>query len=89
MKITYEKLKIINALKEGPKTWTELRNIYYADKGIERLNSKASTSFYNQLKRMQEANLVVKEGKGYILGDATKCCPHHYNNPQSERGCGE
>lgn len=64
MKITYERLKIMNALKTGPKSWTSLRVSYY---GVERAKSPASTSFHNQLQRMMEGGLIKKVIGGYGL----------------------
>jgi hypothetical protein len=64
MKITYERLKIMNALREGPKTWSGLRLAYY---GLERAKSPASTSFNNQLHRMMDGGLVQKVVGGYAL----------------------
>jgi len=64
MKITHERLKIMNALREGPKTWTALRLAYY---GATRAASPASTSFNNQLHRMMDGGLVEKTMSGYRL----------------------
>lgn len=64
MKMTYERLKIVAALKEGPKTWTSLRLAYY---GEERAKSPASTSFHNQLQRMMEGGVIKKTPLGYEL----------------------
>ena len=57
MNITHEKLKILNALKAGPQTHKMLRLAYY---GEERCKNPSNTSFYNQLQRMMEAELITK-----------------------------
>jgi hypothetical protein len=68
--ITYEKLKILNALVSGPKTHKFLRLAYY---GEERCKSAANTSFYNQLQRMMEAELIKKDTIGvYVITDKGK-----------------
>jgi hypothetical protein len=64
MKITYERLKIMNPLREGAQSWTTLRVAYY---GEERAKSAASTSFNNQLHRMMTGGLIEKCVGGYKL----------------------
>lgn len=67
MKITYEKLKILNALISGPKEHKALRLAYY---GIGRCNNPSNTSFYNQLQRMMDRSLIVKTSIGvYSITD--------------------
>lgn len=61
MIITHEKLKVLNALKSGPKTHLFLRLAYY---GEERAKNPANTSFYNQLQRMMGAGLIHKTAVG-------------------------
>jgi len=68
MKITYEKLKILNALASGPKTHGFLRRQYYGD---ERFKNPSNTSFYNQLQRLMDRALIVKPAEGvYQITDA-------------------
>lgn len=67
MKMTYERLKIVNALKEGPKSWSVLRVIYYADKGPERIASCSTTSFMNQVNKMIAGGVIKKTDEGYAL----------------------
>lgn len=69
MKMTFERLKIVNALKSGPKTWSVLRVAYY---GEERAKHPASTSFHNQLQRMIEGGVVKKIPMGYTLTESYK-----------------
>jgi predicted transcriptional regulator len=67
MKITYEKLKILNALVSGPKSHKVLRQAYYS---IGRCNNPSNTSFYNQLQRMMDRSLIVKTSIGiYAITD--------------------
>ena len=67
MKITHEKLKILNALVSGPKTHKMLRLCYY---GEERCKNPANTSFYNQLDRMMTDGLIKKASIGiYSITD--------------------
>jgi predicted transcriptional regulator len=61
MKITHEKLKILNALVSGPKTHGMLRRVYY---GEIRFKNPSNTSFYNQLQRMMDRTLIVKPAEG-------------------------
>jgi len=61
MKITFEKMKILTALINGPKSHKLLRLEYY---GEERAKNPANTSFYNQLNRMMEAGLIQKDVVG-------------------------
>lgn len=61
MKITHEKLKVLNALKVGPQTHKVLRMAYY---GPERYLNPSNTSFYNQLGRMMEDELIRKTATG-------------------------
>ena len=58
MKITHEKLKVLNALASGPKTHRFLRMVYY---GEIRFKNPSNTSFYNQLQRMMEDELIQKD----------------------------
>jgi DNA-binding PadR family transcriptional regulator len=67
MKITHEKLKILNALKAGPQAHKTLRMAYY---GPERYQNPSNTSFYNQLQRMMEDELIQKTATGiYTITD--------------------
>ena len=67
MKITTEKMKIITALMSGPKTHGQLRMVYY---GALRCENPSNTSFYNQLQRMMEAELIQKTAIGlYSITD--------------------
>ena len=58
MRVTYEKLKVLNALASGPKTHRFLRMVYY---GEIRFKNPSNTSFYNQLQRMMEDELIQKD----------------------------
>lgn len=69
MKMTYERLKIVAALKEGPKTWSMLRLAYY---GEERAKHPASTSFHNQITKMMVGGVVKKTPLGYELTEEFK-----------------
>ena len=67
MKITHEKLKILSALKAGPQQHKTLRMAYY---GPVRYENPANTSFYNQLQRMMEDDLIAKTAVGmYVITD--------------------
>lgn len=81
MKMTYERLKIVNALKEGNKSWSVLRVAYY---GEERAKQAASTSFNNQLHRMMDAGAIKKVEGGYAL----VVCTHetHENGGPNDYG---
>jgi len=62
MKITHEKLKVLNALKAGSQQHKVLRMAYY---GPERYENPSNTSFYNQLQRMMEDELIQKTAIGF------------------------
>ena len=64
--LTPERAKILGALKSGPKTWSQLRLVYF---GEARAKSKASTSFNNQLDRMQDRGLIQTVMGGYEITD--------------------
>jgi predicted transcriptional regulator len=67
MKITHEKLKVLNALKAGPQQHKVLRMAYY---GAARYENPSNTSFYNQLQRMMEDELITKTAIGlYSITD--------------------
>jgi DNA-binding PadR family transcriptional regulator len=67
MKITNEKLKVLTALKSGPKQHKDLRMAYY---GPIRYQNPSNTSFYNQLQRMMEDELIQKTATGiYTITD--------------------
>jgi predicted transcriptional regulator len=67
MIVTNEKMKILMALASGPKTHGQLRLAYY---GEERCKNPSNTSFYNQLQRMMEAELIQKTMVGmYSITD--------------------
>jgi predicted transcriptional regulator len=67
--LTPERAKILCALKSGPKTWSQLRMGYY---GEARSQSKASTSFNNQLHRMQNKGLIQTVMGGYEITELGK-----------------
>lgn len=62
MKMTIERLKIVNALVSGPKSWTQLRLAYY---GEMRAKNPASTSFVNQMDRMVQGGIIKRVIGGY------------------------
>jgi predicted transcriptional regulator len=49
MKVTNNRLVFLRELKDGPRTWKDLRLAYY---GPERAKNPASTSFMNQIKKL-------------------------------------
>lgn len=65
MILTDRRVVILKALMEGPKSWTLLRAVYYPT--AERQKSSASTSFFNQLKKMQSLGLIQKTVLGYEI----------------------
>jgi predicted transcriptional regulator len=67
--LTPERVKILGALQSGPKTWSQLRLAYF---GEARAQSKASTSFNNQLHRMQNKGLIQTVMGGYEITDLGK-----------------
>jgi DNA-binding PadR family transcriptional regulator len=70
MRVTYEKLKILNALASGNKTHRFLRMVYY---GEIRFKNPSNTSFYNQLQRLMDRALIVKPAEGvYQITEAGK-----------------
>jgi len=64
VKVTDNRIVILNALKEERKCWSELRLAYY---GPERAKSPASTSFMNQLKKLTVLGVIEKADGGYRL----------------------
>jgi hypothetical protein len=63
--LTGRRIVILSALSSGPKTWAYLRMVYFPT--AERQANKASTSFCNQLIRMQDKGLIQKTLLGYII----------------------
>lgn len=71
--VTSRRKVLLEALQSGPKSWSFLRRTYYVG---ERALSKASTSFHNQLVRMQSKGLITKADGEYKITDAGKIAIH-------------
>jgi len=64
VKVTPNRIVIMRELKDGPKTWRDLRLSYY---GPERAKNPASTSFMNQLEKMMVYKIIDKKEGHYEL----------------------
>jgi len=64
MKVTNNRMVFLRELKDGPKTWKHLRLAYY---GPERFKSPASTSFMNQIKKLESFGIIEKKDGHYVL----------------------
>ena len=67
MKLTPNRMVILRELLSGPKSWTQLRIVYYGTP--ERIASNASTSFHNQLHKLINGGMISKAGEGYSITD--------------------
>ena len=62
--LTPQRAVILRSLASGPKSWSTLRLEYY---GEARAKSRASTSFNNQLGRMQSGGFIEKVMGGFAI----------------------
>lgn len=66
VKVTPQRLVFLRLLKDGPKTWKDLKAAYY---GPERNKSKSHTSFDNQCKKLQAKGIIKHEDGHYELDE--------------------
>ena len=65
MKLTLNRMVLLRELSSGPKSWRDLREVYYGDP--ERIASSSSTSFCNQLHKLIDLCLIDKADGFYSI----------------------
>ncbi len=66
VRVTPQRLVFLRLLKDGPKTWKDLKAAYY---GPERNKSKSHTSFDNQCRKLQAKGIIKHEDGHYELDE--------------------
>jgi len=69
IKVTSNRIVFLRELKEGPRTWRDLRLAYY---GPERSKNPASTSFVNQVNKLIMYGVITKKDGHYELTEKGK-----------------